>query len=225
MAIYLTGDTHGMLDIGRLTERFEFDDKLSKQDYLIILGDAGILWNQVDDEDVHRILENLPVTALWIDGNHENFDLLEKYPESYWNGGRVHHISESIFHLCRGQVFEIEGRTFFTFGGGNSIDKFWRQPGVSWWPQEMPTNFEYEEGISNLGKNNWQVDYVLTHTCPAFVVHQLVTSMHPGEEPLQEYLKHVAERLEFKEWFFGHWHVDKKVEKYRCLYRDIIKLT
>lgn len=225
MAIYLTGDTHGMLDIGRLTERFELDDKLTKQDYLIILGDAGILWNQVDDEDVHRILEKLPVTTLWIDGNHENFDLLEKYPESYWNGGRVHRISESIIHLCRGQVFEIDGRTFFTFGGGNSIDKFWRLPSVSWWPQEMPTNFEYEEGISNLEQNNWQVDYVLTHTCPTFVARQLVTSMHPGEEPLQEYLNHVAERLAFKEWFFGHWHMDTKVEKFRCLYRDIVELT
>ena len=41
-------------------------------------------------------------------------------------------ISDSICHLMRGQVFDIDGKTFFTFGGGNSIDKAWRTPGVSW---------------------------------------------------------------------------------------------
>lgn len=67
-----------------------------------------------------------------IDGNHENFDMLEDYPDDFWNGGRVHFISDNIFHLARGQVFEIDGLTFFTFDGGNSIDKGSRQIGLSW---------------------------------------------------------------------------------------------
>ena len=47
--VFLSGDTHGDLDLDKVTEYFEdmalYDDELSKDDYLIILGDAGILWD------------------------------------------------------------------------------------------------------------------------------------------------------------------------------------
>lgn len=225
MAIILAGDTHGLLDMGKITEYFETNDEYSKDDYLIILGDAGVLWNDVEDNDVQEILNNLPVTTLWIDGNHENFDMLEDYPEDKWNGGRVHFITDSIIHLARGQVFEIDGLTFFTFGGGNSIDKASRQIGLSWWPQEMPSDYEYEEGLNNLEKVNWKVDYVLTHTCPEFIATELVTYLQPGEEALRRYLDHIAENLEFDEWFFGHFHIDESVDNFRCLYNEIVELN
>lgn len=225
MAIILAADTHGLIDIDKVTEYFDAYDEFTKDDYLIILGDAGVLWNGVEDKDVQQILNNLPVTTLWLDGNHENFDMLADYPDDFWNGGRVHFISDSIIHLDRGQVFEIDGLTFFTFGGGSSIDKASRQIGLSWWPEEMPSDSEYEEGLKNLEKVNWKVDYVLTHTCPEFVAEQLVTYIYPGEKLLQRYLNRIAEELEFEEWFFGHWHMDESVDNFRCLYNDIVELN
>lgn len=125
----------------------------------------------------------------------------------------------------RGQVFEIDGLSFFTFGGGNSIDKVYRQSGLSWRPQEMPSDYEYEEGLDNLEKVNWKVDYVLTHTCPEYVADQLVSYLYSGEETLQNYLNHIADNLEFEEWFFGHWHMDERVDNFRCLYNDIVELN
>ena len=85
---------------------------------------------------------DLPVTVLFVDGNHENFDLLNAYPVEMWKGGKVHNIKPDIIHLMRGQVFEIEGKTIFTFGGAASIDRDWRIEGESWRAQELPT---YEE--------------------------------------------------------------------------------
>ena len=225
MAIILSGDTHGLLDLDKVTDYFEANDEFTKEDYLIILGDAGVLWNGVEDKDVQQILNNLPVTTLWLDGNHENFDMLKSYTEDIWHGGRVHFISDSIIHLERGQIFEIDGLSFFTFGGANSIDKSIRRTGLSWWPEEMPSDYEYEEGLRNLEKANWKVDYILTHTCPEFVANQLVTYIYPGEETLQRYSNRIVEEVEFKKWFFGHWHMDETVDNFRCLYNDIVELA
>lgn len=35
---------------------------------------------------------------------------------------RVHKVRDSILHLMRGEVFEIEGKTIFAFGGARSHD-------------------------------------------------------------------------------------------------------
>lgn len=225
MSIVLCGDTHGLIDFDKLAKYFEANDGYTKKDYLIVLGDAGILWDSTEDKDVQSAFSDLPVTTLWIDGNHENFDMLSEYPDEIWNGGKVHFISDSIIHLSRGQVFEIDGLKFFTFGGAYSIDKLRRHEGISWWPSEMPSNHEYEEGLNNLDKADWKVDYVLTHTCPEFIASQLVTYSYSGEETLQRYFNQISEDLEFEEWFFGHWHIDESIDNFRCLYNDIVELN
>lgn len=229
MAVYLVGDTHGIVDINKVVEYFDEDsltEECSKEnDYLIVLGDCGVLWDGGEsDKEVQNIFNNLPVTVLYVDGNHENFDLINEYPESEWHGGRVHMISDSIYHLMRGQVFDIDGMTFFTFGGGNSIDKAWRTPGVSWWAEEMPSDYEYEEGNRNLERVDNKVDYILTHTCPTEVIYSIVDYYKEGEEELQQYLQRVADRVEFEGWYFGHFHIDEDLENFHCLYDEIVML-
>ena len=41
----------------------------------------------------------------------------------YLHGGKVHRIRPHVLHLMRGQVFDIEGHTFFTMGGVKSVRK------------------------------------------------------------------------------------------------------
>lgn len=226
--IWLCGDTHGKIDFGKVEEFFDAigsHEDISKDDYLIILGDAGVCWDGgITDSVVQELLHDLPCMVLFIDGNHENFDELEQYPVEEWHGGKVQFIREDIMHLMRGQVFEIEGKTFFTFGGGNSVDKRERTPYITWWPQEMPSEEEYEEGLRNLEKVDWSVDYVLTHTCPEYIAHMLVTDVYPGEGELQRYFDEIAQKLEFDMWYFGHWHLDQIEENFRCLWYDIVEI-
>lgn len=59
---------------------------------------------------------------LLTDGNHENFDRLYAYPVEMWHGGKVHKIRPSVIHLMRGQIFELEEKKIFTFGGASSHD-------------------------------------------------------------------------------------------------------
>lgn len=111
---YITGDLHGEYDIHKLSsKRFPMGNNLTRDDYLIICGDFGLVWNNGNSEMYWRDwLNNKPWTTLFVDGNHENFPLLNRYPITKQWGGKVHQIEDNIYHLMRGQVFEINGKTF-----------------------------------------------------------------------------------------------------------------
>ena len=220
----ITGDTHGTLDLDTLrTYCTNFD---VREQYIVILGDVGVCFhNGLKDEIVRNALLDLNSKGiLFIDGNHENFDLLNSYEVKEWNGGKVHFIEDNIIHLMRGQIFEIEGKKIFTFGGGNSIDKQWRIEGRSWWKEEMPSKEEYEEGLLNLEKVGNKVDYIFTHTAPREICKRMVKKMYSGEEELQDYLQGISETVDFKKWYYGHWHFDVDIDKkYIGMYNRVKK--
>lgn len=222
--IYLTGDTHAYLDIDKLyEENFSDYSKLTKDDYVIILGDFGLIWdNNLTELSWRKWLDKCPWTTLFVDGNHENFNLLNDFPYEEKFGGKVQKINNSIYHLCRGQVYEIEGKKFFTMGGATSIDKERREIGISWWPQELPNYTEYEEAMSNLDKNNWEVDYVLTHCAPSSLLPHLYADYYI--DSLVCFFDQIRETLKFKKWFFGHYHIDKQILNFYALYQKIYKL-
>jgi Icc-related predicted phosphoesterase len=224
--IYLTGDTHIPIDVNKLEEEFfPVQHTMSKEDYLIICGDFGGVWDRSKEkEQFLNALADRNFTTLFIDGNHENFDILDKMPVSQWHGGKVHFIRDSIIHLMRGQVFEIDGATFFTMGGGNSNDKAFRVPHRSWWKQEMPNDAEKQTGLDSLALHNYEVDYVITHTAPTDVVIQ-VRPVASDELPLNEYLMDIEHRVKFKKWFFGHFHRNLCIDdRFILLYDDFYNL-
>lgn len=157
--IYITGDTHGDWMSRLNTNSFPEQKEMTKDDYVIILGDFG-LWNDSSQENYNlNWLEDKPFTTLFIDGNHENYDILDSLPVEKWNNGDVSFIRPSVIHLKRGQVFTLEGNNFFTFGGASSHDikdgilevgdpkiklwnkdysKLFRVNHVSWWEREFP---------------------------------------------------------------------------------------
>ena len=228
MSFIITGDTHGTLDIGKVVTYFAGrEDEFSEDDYLIICGDVGACGFSASVEaEARRIFRNLPVTVLFVDGNHENFEQLNGYPVEEWKGGKVHFIENNLIHLMRGQVFDIDGTTFFTFGGAHSIDRAFRAEGVSWFPEEIPNYEEYEEGLANLEAHGNAVDYILTHTAPYDVAGAMGYGDYAEEEgALRKYLQQIADEVEFKDWYFGHFHEDCDVEEvFHCLYDEVVRL-
>lgn len=228
--IYVTGDLHGELDIGKLnSRRFPHNRSLTKEDLVIVAGDFGLVWGNGKDEAYWRKwLSRKNFTTLFIDGNHENFDLLDAYPVEYWNGGKVHRIEDDILHLMRGQVFTIQGLKLFTFGGAASHDKAYRKEHISWWPREMPSAEEYAEGLANLARHDGKVDYILTHTCPTSILAMLNDREPTGieKDELTEYLESVKRSTAYKAWGFGHFHRDLPLPGgFRLLYQDVKRLT
>lgn len=135
--LYITGDTHG----NQLKWLEQIHPALSPGDGVIVAGDFGYgFWSgPLGSEDAfYDWLAAQPYAVFFIDGNHENFDRLLALPVKPWRGGRIQRIRPNVIHLMRGEVYLIEGRTVFTFGGGHSADFWQRKPGTSWWPQEMP---------------------------------------------------------------------------------------
>jgi predicted phosphodiesterase len=224
--IFITGDTHIPIDIDKLSSHeFTEQKSLTKDDYVIICGDFGGVWAENSKEDLYwqKWLNNKNFTTLFVDGNHENFDLLNAYPVTEWNGGKVHFIQDSIIHLMRGQVFNINGYKFFTMGGGKSIDEFQRTPGRSWWEAEQPSVLELTEGKNNLAIHNYKVDYVITHTTSIIMMHELCYLKE--DTSLNEFFDSLEEKLEYKHWFFGHFHEDLNVDdKHTIVYNNIIRL-
>jgi predicted phosphodiesterase len=215
--IFVTGDTHG--NQYKWVEQIE--PMLSAADMILVCGDFGVgFWDgrYWPEEMFYDFLSEQAYTVLFIDGNHEDFEKLNGYPVEIWCGGRVHKIRENVIHLMRGEVYNIEGSTIFVMGGGYSIDKYRRTEGVSWWPQEMPSEEEYQNAILNLKKVNNQVDYIITHTAPSETVYYLSTlrslgvKNHVTEEiPLTTFLDGVQRKVSYRHWYFGHFHVDMEL--------------
>ena len=95
--IYITGDTHGIPGKFFVFEQLQkhIRQKMTRNDFIIVAGDFGF----VMDNDYPRTIEFLnrfDFTILFVDGNHENFDLLNAFPVTTWKGGKVHKLSDNV---------------------------------------------------------------------------------------------------------------------------------
>lgn len=248
MAVFITGDVHG--DFSRFKKEVFYEQaELTKDDYIIVAGDFGGVWDGSSNERYWLDwLDARPFTTLFVSGNHENFDMLAKLPKEEWHGGEVQRVRPSVIHLTRGQVYNIEGKKFFTMGGASSHDisggilepddpeyrkklrqlkasgALYRVNHRSWWTAELPSEEEYQTARANLEKHSWEVDYIVTHCCPSSVQDELSGGAYKADH-LTDFLDEVAQRCRFKYWFFGHYHDDGVIGKnYVLLYRQIVEL-
>ena len=232
---------------------------LTSDDFVIVCGDFGCIWAYDSRYDPDRSLsrdvvlldhgeskeekywldwlQDKPYTILFCDGNHENFDrLANAYPEVEYMGGRAHKIRDNVYHLMRGYVFDIGGRSFFVMGGARSHDikdgilhphdfssnrqmkemirklnrdgALYRIEHVSWWKEELPSSTELKRGVLNLAEHGNAVDYIITHCAPQHVAEYLGYN-EPDECTL--FLETVAAEVDFKDWFFGHYHENREI--------------
>ena len=233
MAVFVKGDIHS--DFSEITD-FIIRFNLSEDDTIIILGDCGLYWRR-DKKDAEQTIkiyeENYKTHILWLDGNHENFNLIEQLPDE--QGTPFKRCSEHIHYIPRGTVFNIdvdgETKTCLACGGANSIDKFKRIKNFTWWEQESITDEDISNSIKNTkGKH---IDYVFTHCCPLSVFKDnapwLITLLGINQKLInhesENHLDVLMDCINFDKWFFGHYHVDKCLDnKFTCVFRDFIRL-
>lgn len=243
--ILVTGDCHG--DFSKFSGTPYTD--LTENDTVIVCGDFGIWDNNAREQNWMRYISDQKYTVVFVDGNHDNFDRLNKeFTVVDFHGGKAHRIRHNLYHLMRGYVFDFEGKKFFCFGGarshdiqggildprGKSNEQFleeyaeairyglpFRIRGISWWDRELPSEEEMNRGRAELEKVNWKVDYVITHCLPTDV--QAVYSAGDFEEDiLTDYLMNIAHKMNFKTWYCGHYHDDYKVMgKYQISYYGV----
>ena len=161
MKVVLLGDTHG--NAHALVDAF-FVAKDAEAEAIIQLGDFGFGWiahtGQCEFSRLAaEMVERTAIPFYWLDGNHENFDLLyEIEPDE--NNHR--HIFPGVTHLGRGSTLTIGDTTFMAFGGAISVDRQHRVLGRSYWQQESVT----PEDIEAVKSNTTPIDIFLSHDAP-----------------------------------------------------------
>ena len=226
--LLVTGDLHG--DTGALTL---IAKKMLPGDMLFVAGDFGFVFRDNNDErcflnDVDRFLKKKDAYLVFVDGNHENHRALNAYPVEKWMGAKVHKIRSRILHVLRGEILEIKGKKIFCFGGAFSIDRAYRVLNETYWEEEIPTDADYRNGNEHLEKYGYQVDFVISHTCPLYMLPYLGGRHSASEEYLlQNYLQWVNDKTVpyLEHWYFGHWHMDLELPKRcRAIYLDVVDM-
>ncbi len=247
--LYITGDTHA--DFSRLSSKHfkpACGDRFTRDDMLLICGDFGGVWR--DDRDERYWLDWLddrPYQVAFVDGTHENFDLLSAFPVVDFCGGKAHEIRPNIHHLLRGEVFDLCGHLTFAFGGASSHDiddgildpadpdfdrkyhlfrkcrRMFRVKGRSWWPEEMPNETEMAHGKEALAAVGNGVDLVVTHCLPQEIAATFSMGLY-NPDPLTMYLNGLLhDGLRFNRWYCGHYHIDGTVMgRFHILYEAIV---
>lgn len=227
--IFVIGDTHRdprtFADI--LMKYVVEEDSLTKDDYVIVCGDFGFIWTKESEDDYWLDwIDRLPWTTLFIDGNHEGFERLYSYPVREWHGGRVHKIRDSVYHLMRGEIFDIDNKKFFCFGGARSTDRMHRILGSSWWREEEPNKEEYNIAENNLKEIDFQPDYIITHDMPYSYIKEFYGPRATRGDKTSYMLNDFLIQCHgYKKWFCGHHHADVAIRPdFQVCYKRIYEV-
>jgi Icc-related predicted phosphoesterase len=159
--VLFAGDIHGD------TKHAEWVIKYaSEQDctHIISVGDFGY-WVHLPRgrkfvNRVAQLAEQAQIKFLWIDGNHENHDLLDNLRDLHGSDNPIPTPNEWVKWIPSGCRFDINGHTFMGFGGAYSVDWKQRELGRSYWRQELISPYHIDSLSSD------KVDVLITHDAP-----------------------------------------------------------
>ena len=224
---YITGDTHG--DFRRI-ESFCERVNPSPENVLIILGDAGInYYGGWRDQNQKKQLAKLPLTLFSIHGNHERRPAaIPSYHTALWNGGVIYVEDEfpNLLFAVDGSYFSFDGVRTFVIGGAYSVDKHYRLANNwGWWPDEQPDEAIKRRVEQQLDAHGWRADVVLTHTCPLRYepteVFLSCIDQSGVDKSTEEWLDSIEDSLQYKQWYCGHYHTEKVIDKLKFMFESI----
>lgn len=228
--VYITGDIHG--DIARIVLLCEMHETTT-DDILIILGDAGFnYFEDKRDKFLKKQIAELPITIFCIHGNHEqrpeelpgaNMTIFAQAPA--WQEPEF----PNIFYAEDGEIYIFNNKEYIVIGGAYSVDKHYRLTnGWKWWENEQPslrTKTYFEDQCDFL---NWNVHGVLSHTCPLkyepVEVFLPMIDQNTVDKSTEEWLDSIENQLDYKQWYCGHYHTDKNIDKIKFMFKHIEEL-
>ena len=242
--LYFTGDIHG--DILRRIYSFRrLGVRREEPNALFVCGDFGLPWSPHSHTKEQRVLDvaekhlNLyNVTLYFVDGNHENFDMLYAIPIE---GDGTRHLRQHIRHMPRGTLHTINGCDVFAFGGAMSTDRGIESLGRDYWVQELPTYSESHRGLETLSAAE-NVDFVVSHAAPSGALSMMCKAgiwfeaarfTDPAAKALEEYRLIIEVRFPHAHWFYGHYHENVTYPPikwltnltYTCIYERIYAIN
>lgn len=227
---FVTGDCHGHF---RKIDFFCRHHDTSKEDTMIILGDAGInYWLGKTDTKLKIYLSKFPISFLFVQGNHEKrASEITSYQKKKWRNGTVYYEKKfpDLLFAKDGEVYDFNGKKGIVIGGAFSVDKEYRQLiGLPWFESEQPSpeiKVYVEQQLNNC---NWTVDYVLSHTCPLCLeptdLFLNFLDQSKVDKTTEEWLGQIYRELRFEQWYFGHFHGNRSYSNAQMLFEEIREL-
>lgn len=130
-------------------------------DVVVHVGDFGYTFRPSFICTVVDELVDLDIPLLFVEGNHDDPSALSGPVAP--NGLRE--IGQNLWHIPRSFRWRWGGMRFLGCGGAHSVDRQWRVPGVSWWPEESLTETDVQRCI-----DGGPTDFLISHDCPTGVV-------------------------------------------------------
>ena len=232
--VYVCGDTHGLTDFYKITKF-----KSQNPSVIIQLGDFGCFWdynpnkNNICFDKWAKYMKAKNFQLMVVPGNHENYDLINRLPivsnpiENIECECAVYnHNGSNIYFLINPELV-INGKKFLVIHGAASQDKKYRTPHENWWEQEEPSVEFYKRAEMWIEKNNWNFDYIISHTAPTSIIKKIKPSY--ANDNVGVKMQSICDsNIKFKEWHFGHLHKDTKIERdnrmFACHYQKIEKI-
>lgn len=227
---YITGDKHGDMKCFKpFSDRFLTDE----EDIMTILGDAGLNY-YLDFRDVltKDYLKYVPMTFLCVHGNHEErpynaggYNLVEFLGAKAY----VEDMYPNVYFAKDGEIYNYNGKTIMSIGGAYSVDKDYRlSMGYKWYKSEQPNNEIKQFVESQLERLNWKIDYIFSHTCPLSYIptdcYINGVNQEGVDRTTEEWLDTIENKLDYKKWYCGHWHIDRLVDKIKFVFNDFVEL-
>ncbi len=192
--IYITGDKHADF---REVFYFCYANKITYDDILIVLGEAGINYYVSElDYMLENILREYPITFFCIHGNHEKRpENIKTYKAKKYHDEIVYYEEDypNILFTKAGEVYNFNNHQVLVIGGAYSVDKYFRKAhGYNWYESEQPndkTKNKVEKVLKDLDN---RVDIILSHTCPYKYL------------PREMFLDEIEESADYNLWYCGY---------------------
>ena len=131
----------------------------------------------------------------------------------------------NILFAKDGEIYDFNGKSVMPIGGAGTVNKDYRiSQGLQWFASEQPDDTIKEFVEQQLEKSDWKMDIILSHTVPikaeptwAFKARKEPITVDKGTE---EWLQTIYDRLDFSEWYAGHYHVETESMGIRIMFED-----
>ena len=168
---------------------------------------------------VEDALAEHDVTLMFIDGNHEDWEVLNAFRKSWYErklltsvlpDGAVRSVkvTEHIWWLPRGYRWQWHDRTWLAFGGAGSPNAGLLTKGWNWWEDELITDDQVQAAVAQ-----GRADVLVSHDLPSGVYMKYEEPLrHWKQEDLdtaerqREKLQVLADGVQPAEIFHGHHH-------------------
>lgn len=160
--VLFAGDIHG----NKKHAQWLFNHASKNEvDIIIACGDFGYWTHMKHGQTFVKFVadraETLGIKFMWVDGNHENHDILDDLVRANGRNNPIPTPNEWLQYIPRGCRFDVEGHTFMGYGGAWSVDWEHRELGISWWKQELVSPYHMDAYVSDE-----PVDVLITHEAP-----------------------------------------------------------